>query len=194
VETGATRRKDMRALSIAILTVLAAGSPVRGAEEPAPVSSLTPPVGGASAARVLEELEQNRPQTELSPEVLANLINKGEIAERTMQRAVGLREAGNPHIPEGILLRTIQDDPSRSQVDLDRLREEQIQMVERRGLDDGRPVSLRLPAPEGAQPDLAGPPSAAQGAATNDRSLFRVAFLAASLVLVFCGVFIYLRQ
>lgn len=184
----------MRSFSIALLTIAAAWVPARGAEESLG-SSPSKPTSGGDAARVFQALEESEAQSELSPEVRANLIDKGEIAERTMQRAVGLREAGNPHIAEGILLRELQEDPERSRVDLDRLREEQIQMVERRSLDEGRPAALRLPSPEGSSPDASPPPpGGVEPAPPSDRGLFRVAFLAASIVLVLCGVFIYLRQ
>ena len=90
--------------------------------------------GSPNARQVLERLEQERQQEDssLTPEEWANLIDKGKIAEETLQRAVGLREAGNPHIPEGILLRQIQEDPTKSQVDLDELRRERIRLVEER--------------------------------------------------------------
>jgi hypothetical protein len=90
---------------------------------------------------VLERLEddQEQGQSSLSQEERANLIDKGRIADETLQRAVGLREAENPHIREGILLRQMEDDPNRSRVDLDDLRRERIHLIEER-----RPLSLDI--------------------------------------------------
>lgn len=91
--------------------------------------------GGArrpmTADEALRKLEAEAPRGDrLPPEVEANLINKGKIAEQMAQRLIGLREAGDPHIPKGILLRDIRDDSSRSRVDVQKLRVQRIRLIE----------------------------------------------------------------
>ncbi len=69
---------------------------------------------------------------ELSPEIRETIIDKGKIAEETYQHLVGLREAGNPHIRQGLLLATIVDNPAKSYVDPEKNRRERIALIERR--------------------------------------------------------------
>ncbi len=67
------------------------------------------------------------------PEAAHGLIlDKPQIAKETYGRLRGLREAGNPHIRRGLLLRQIQTDPERSEVDREALREAHIRRIERR--------------------------------------------------------------
>ena len=73
------------------------------------------------------------------------LLNKPEIAEATYKKLRGLRDLDNPHIGEGLLLRKLQVDPSRSQVDLDVLREARIRGIEERGVDQGSVPAELIP-------------------------------------------------
>jgi len=75
----------------------------------------------------------------LTPEEEAGLIDKGRIAEETYARLLGLREAGNPHIREGLEIGRIEEEPERTEVDMERLHEEAIRQVEERP-DFSRPV------------------------------------------------------
>jgi hypothetical protein len=79
------------------------------------------------------------------------LLNKPEIAEATYKKLRGLRDLDNPHIREGLLLRNLQVDPNRSQVDLDVLREARIRGIEERGVDHGA-VPAELIPPRRARP------------------------------------------
>ena len=76
---------------------------------------------------------ENKKREEITPELRALIIDKPRIAEETV-RMIGLRKAGNPHIQkgEGLLLPDLNMDPRRSQVDLKKLRQERIAMIERR--------------------------------------------------------------
>jgi hypothetical protein len=98
------------------------------------------PAQGESEERSLEAdplsvLRRGPSPTEsgLTPAEEELLIDKVRIAEETFGRVKGLKELGNPHLLPGLLLRTHQDDPSRSRVDLDELREKRIRVIERRG-------------------------------------------------------------
>jgi len=80
------------------------------------------------------------------PELRANLIDKSRIAGETYERAVGLREKGNPHLPAGLLLSRVQEDVSRSRIPVERLRSERARIVEA-GRD---PVTPAVPGTVGA--------------------------------------------
>ncbi len=71
-------------------------------------------------------------QQSLTAEEEAGLINKGRIAEETSRKAVGLREAGNPHIPVDFLVYKLEVDPEKEQVDGNLLRERMMSQIERR--------------------------------------------------------------
>src|SRR3989442_3758721 len=65
------------------------------------------------ASEALGRIEDARKSTdELPQELKSIIIDKPKIAEESAKRAVGLREAGNPHIPSELLLSHIQDDPT----------------------------------------------------------------------------------
>ncbi|MBI4584909.1 MAG: LPXTG cell wall anchor domain-containing protein [Planctomycetes bacterium] len=86
----------------------------------------------ASGDESPEEPASDSTDDELSPEIRETILDKGKIAEETYQRLVGLREAGNPHIRQGLLLSTIKDDPLKSYVDPEKNRRERIALIERR--------------------------------------------------------------
>ncbi len=129
----------------------------------------------------------------------ATIINKPKIAEDTLQRAVGLREAGNPHIQrgDGLLLSEMKDVPELSRVDTEKLRQERIAIYERK-LEKQPP--RRAP---GSDPKAGPAPPPAEvpesSAATSERLAARAnyggLFLALSLLLggVGAGLFIYQR-
>jgi hypothetical protein len=78
--------------------------------------------------------ESGRPQprrTSLTDEQRAGMIDKGRIAEETARKVVGLREAGNPHIPGDLLISKIEEDPEAVQVDDNLLRERLITQLDR---------------------------------------------------------------
>lgn len=87
---------------------------------------------GADTERALKQLEQSVGDDGIPASVHATIIDKPRIAEATLERVVGLREAKNPHIQrgEGLLLGGIQDNPAVSRVDLEALRQERIAMYE----------------------------------------------------------------
>ena len=83
------------------------------------------------------------------------LLNKPKIAEETYGKLRGLRELDNPHLREGLLLRKLQVDPVRNQVDLEALHAARIRDIEeRQGRREGIPAEvlrshrMRLPAVE----------------------------------------------
>jgi hypothetical protein len=78
--------------------------------------------------------ETGRPQPPrqgLTAEEESGLIDKGRIAEETAQKAVGLREAGNPHIPVEFLVSKFEVDSEKEPVDGNLLRERLISQVDR---------------------------------------------------------------
>jgi hypothetical protein len=68
----------------------------------------------------------------LSPAEAEGFIDKVQIAEESMQRLQTYREAGNPHIREGLLLASIQEDPDLVKVDPLTLHEELVRITERK--------------------------------------------------------------
>ncbi len=96
---------------------------------PAQTSTSEDSSGALRKLQAAQEAEDSIP-----PELRALIINKPKIAEDTLQRVVGLREAGNPHIQtgEGLLLPGMMDVPELSRVDVEKLREERIAIYERK--------------------------------------------------------------
>ena len=85
-------------------------------------------------------------RTRLSPSAEEGLIDKCKIAAETMQRLQTYREAGNPHIREGLLLASIQEDPALTKIDSQKLHQDMEQIVERRvlpGESSASEVTLR---------------------------------------------------
>ncbi len=101
---------------------------------------------GREPGQLIDQLSKANPVAQpddsLPPDAVKHLLlDKSKIARETHQRLEGLRQAGNPHIRRGLKLDTLQEDPKRSRVDLEKLREQRIRMIEQRGVS-GTPVEV----------------------------------------------------
>jgi hypothetical protein len=105
------------------------------------------------AARQREQ-EENSLEGTLTPQEREQIVDKVEAVERASARRVGLREAGNPHIRKGLLLRNLADDPERSRVDAEALRRATIAQIER----PDRESQAKAPAPRWTPPPRPAPP------------------------------------
>lgn len=72
------------------------------------------------------------PSRPLTPTEESGILDKHRLAVEAAEQIQGLREAGNPHIPEGLELHNLEDDPRETQVDQEKLREEAIRRIENR--------------------------------------------------------------
>jgi hypothetical protein len=138
----------------------------------------------ADAIKALEHVE-NAKSDSIPPEVRAAIINKPKIAEATLQRAIGLREAGNPHIQRGtgLFLPDMKDDPSISRVDLNKLHEERVAMIEHRSARAS--VHASSSAVHGSETPAPG--AASQAAPEREQSYAGLLFAGASLLLTGAG-------
>ena len=152
--------------------------------------------GGArrpmTAQEALRMLEADQPRSDsLPPEVEANLINKGKIAEQMAQRLIGLREAGDPHIPKGILLRDIRDDASRSRVDVQKLRVQRIRLIE---ADIPEPAPPRAAEPAPCQEAAARPGELLKSDAEESGSNLWVGAVLLGFFLLGGGVYLHAKR
>jgi hypothetical protein len=140
----------------------------------------------------LGSTEGAEPDVPLTPAQKEALIDKPWIASQTWERLVGLREEGNPHIRRGLLLSNIEDDPQRSQVDLEKLREERIRQIERdAGAPEETPLFVELRAP--ARPRVDAPPRQEPPAAHAEEGGLKRLVLAVSAIVGLGAVILYLR-
>lgn len=158
----------------------------------------------AKPQEVLQNLEQSRERNDGLPPGTKNLIiDKPKIAEQAMQRAVGLREAGNPHIRPGLLLSEIKDNPQVSKVDLQELREARLRIIERR--DAPPQASKATPQAQLAEverssremeltPESGVLVKGAEAGGEQSHGGAGLAVLGASIVLLAAGVVIYLKS
>lgn len=122
------RSSDVRGRSISRMLVgcvlaLALAHPVRAEESPAPLSARSEAGDDSAALGLLREraIERRKELEEMEPIpalVRRGTIDKGAIAAEVRAGMKTLEELGNPHIPEGFLLKKAEDDPDR-QVDGD---------------------------------------------------------------------------
>ena len=120
----------------AVLVVL---QPIRPQESPAPRRA---PSGASDRERALrllhEQAIERRKDLEamepLSVLVRRNTLDKGAIAAAVHAGMKTLEEMGRPHIPEGFLLKQVQQDPDR-QVDAEKRNAYYARMVRTRGRD-----------------------------------------------------------
>jgi hypothetical protein len=68
----------------------------------------------------------------LTPQEESGLLDKQRLAAEAADQLQGLREAGNPHIPEGLELSHLEENPRETQVDQEKLREAAIRRIENR--------------------------------------------------------------
>jgi hypothetical protein len=101
---------------------------------------------------LLDEAGRSQPPRQsLTAEEEAGLIDKRRIAEETARKAVGLREAGNPHIPVEFLVSRFEADPEKESVDGNLLRERLISQVDRHSSYADTAVE-RSPSPQETEP------------------------------------------
>lgn len=94
--------------------------------------------------RIQDYLEEksNPNEEDIPMEVRRKIISKEWVMRQGKKKFVGLREAGNPHIRDNFLIKKIQDDPERSQVDKKELRKKSLRRV-RHG--DSQPTKKKVP-------------------------------------------------
>ncbi|HVR76203.1 MAG TPA: hypothetical protein VMT52_17870 [Planctomycetota bacterium] len=155
--------------------------------------------GSNDAIRALQRLESAR-ESELPAHVRSHLIDKRRIADQALHRAIGLREAGNPHIQvgEGLLLPTIQEDPSRSRVDIDKLREERIAMIERGGAEtfeaQQSAIAVATTEESGSVSAAPEPPAPQPAGPVKPVDAFVIVFVLSSILLLGGGAIFYFRE
>ena len=82
-----------------------------------------------------QELPRGVPDLSAPPEAARHvLIDKAAIAKDSYKKLEGLEERGNPHLPRGFLLRSIEIDPARSQIPEEELRRRALVLVGRGSL------------------------------------------------------------
>ena len=111
----------------------------------------------------------------LTPEERAGILDKHRLAAEAADQVQGLREAGNPHIPEELELSHLEDNPRETQVDQEKLREEAIRRIENReGFLRPLPEDDSHPAKADAAPagERAAPARAVEGPAMPPRPVF----------------------
>lgn len=118
-----------------------------------------------------QETDGPYPKEDDPPESFTGLLSdKAEIAEQQYGRLRGLREADNPHIPEGLLLRQIQVDPEKSQVDMESLRRAQLARFESREFTPQVPTDYFSPGTGAAPKPQAGSQAGAEDEVETTRS------------------------
>ncbi|HLU48456.1 MAG TPA: hypothetical protein VK116_10240 [Planctomycetota bacterium] len=112
---------------LASLRAQEAGSSERDADA-SPRGTQTEPLDGVSTNGSHASVSSHASPEEL----ILDLVDKSAIARQEARRLRGYRELGNPHIPEGFLLRKAEPDPELSRVDPEELRRRSIALVEGR--------------------------------------------------------------
>jgi hypothetical protein len=72
------------------------------------------------------------PSRPLTPQEESGILDKHRLAAEAADQVQGLREAGNPHIPEELELSHLEENPRETQVDQEKLREAAIRRIENR--------------------------------------------------------------
>jgi len=150
-----------------------------------------PILNAPRASVALGRLEDARKsKDELPQELKSIIIDKPKIAEESAKRAVGLREAGNPHIPSGLLLSHIQDDPTVSRLSEEQVRQEQIRRIERR---EPLPEAKHSPAEAQGSAPMSAARRGKQPPQEEGLSLGLMA-ICGSFVLLAVGIIFYLKR
>ena len=130
-------------------------------------------------------------RTRLSPSAEEGLIDKCKIAAETMQRLQTYREAGNPHIREGLLLASIQEDPALTKIDSQKLHQEMERVVERRELPSERTASEVTLRPLSTSENDRSSPAKVQGAPASSSGILDIVLAVTGVSLV-CGGALFL--